>query len=434
MRARFTTGLKRRLKNHRLGILASEVKNFILYKPREINNLERRVISLKPKKAFRGNVLLCYINKGFLVKPGEPVPNDHTNNWESVQIAKTFLDLGYHVDVVGENNDRFVPVKHYSFFIGNRTNFQRIAELVNKDCVKILHIDTAHWLFHNTGEHRRLLALQQRRGFTLPTRRSMQPNLAIEHADYVTILGNEFTMSTYQYANKPLHRLRISAPALYPWPEDKDFEQSRKHFLWFGSGGFVHKGLDLVLEAFAEMPDYDLTICGPIDQEREFQSAYHEILYETPNIHTVGWIDINSSRFLEITKDCIGVIYPSCSEGGGGSVISCMHAGLIPIVSREASVDVDESFGWVLKECSIEEIKASIRKVSNLSGEDLKGMARKAWDFARANHTRERFAEEYRKSISAITTSQSDKESAIEKAHRSSHFYQGPTVSDRVVR
>ena len=115
-------------------------------------------------------------------------------------------------------------------------------------------------------------------------------------------------------------------------------------------------------------------------------------------------------------------------------MISCMHAGLIPIVSREASVDVDESFGWVLKECSIEEIKASIRKVSNLSGEDLKGMARKAWDFARANHTRERFAEEYRKSISAITTSESDKESAIEKAHRSSHFYQGPTVSDRVVR
>src|SRR5262249_2097113 len=155
-------------------------------------------ISVKPKKPSRGRVLLCYVNKGFFVKPGQPVLNYHTqewgslnyhtNNWESLQIAKTFLDLGYQVDVIGENNDCFVPVRHYSFFVGNRINFDRIADSLNKDCVKILHIDTAHWLFHNTSEHQRLMALQQRRGFTLPTRRSMKPNLAIEHADYATIL------------------------------------------------------------------------------------------------------------------------------------------------------------------------------------------------------------------------------------------------------
>ena len=137
---------------------------------------------------------------------------------------------------------------------------------INEDCVKILHIDTAHWLFHNTAEHQRLLALQQRRKLTLPTRRSLKPNSAIECADYATILGNEFTISTYQYANKPLYRVPISAPVEYPWPEDKDFDASRRHFLWFGSVGFVHKGLDLVLEAFAEMPDYQLTVCGPIDR------------------------------------------------------------------------------------------------------------------------------------------------------------------------
>src|SRR5687768_51547 len=113
---KFTSQLKRRLRNYRLGMLASEVKNFFLYTLREINRLERRVITLKPAKPCRGNVLLCYINKGFFVKPGEPVPNDHTNNWESRQIAQTFLDLGYQVDVIEENNDRFLPAKVYSFF------------------------------------------------------------------------------------------------------------------------------------------------------------------------------------------------------------------------------------------------------------------------------------------------------------------------------
>ena len=331
-------------------MLLSEVKNFVLYIPREINNFERRFITLKPAKPSRGNVLLCYNNAAFFLKPGQPVPNDHTNKWESLQIAKTFLDLGYQVDVTGENNDRFVPAKHYSFFVGNRINFDRIADSLNKDCVKILHIDTAHWLFHNTSEHQRLLALQERRGFTLPTRRSMKPNLAIEHADYATILGNEFTISTYRYANKPLYRLPISAAALYPWPEDKDFEQTRKHFLWFGSTGFVHKGLDLVLEAFADMADYDLTICGPIDNEKDFESAYYTELYKTPNIHTVGWIDISSSRFLEITRNCIGVVYPSCSEGQCGGVVTCMHAGLIPIISYESGVDVDRRIWRDLKE------------------------------------------------------------------------------------
>ncbi|MEX0804154.1 MAG: glycosyltransferase [Candidatus Binatia bacterium] len=430
MKDKFPAKLKRRLKNNRLGILAGEVKKFVFNTPREFNKLEKRFISVKPEGPLRGHVLLCYENQAFFVKPGERVPNDHTNRWEALEIAKTFREIGYQVDVIGENNDRFMPVKPYAFFVGNRINFERIAKSLNQDCVKILHIDTAHWLFNNTGEHQRLLALQRRRNFTLPTRRSLKPNLAIEHADYATILGNEFTISTYRYAKKPIYRLPISTPVEYPWAEDKDFEQSRKHFLWFGSGGFVHKGLDLVLDAFADMPEYHLTICGPIHKEKDFMRAYHEMLYQLPNIHTEGWVDIGGSRFLEITRNCLGLIYPSCSEGGGGSVISCMHAGLIPIVSREASVDVNESFGLILKECSIEEIKNSIRKISSLSAQELKQMAQTAWDFARANHTKERFAGEYKKIISAIMTLVSDQKRVIERTASPGNFYE--TAAGRV--
>ena len=286
----FTSKLKL-LKTYRIGLFASELGRSVFTSAREINSLDKRFVSVAPKGASRGNVLLCYENKGFFLKSGERIPNDHTNRWEAVQIAQTFLDLGYRVDVISENNDWFVPAKHYSFFIGNRINFDRIAQSINRDCVKILHIDTAHWLFHNTGEHQRLLALQRRRRLTLPARRSLAPNLAIEHADYATILGNEFTVGTYAYADKPLYRLPISSSALYPWQEDKNFEACRNHYLWLGSYGFVHKGLDLVLEAFAEMPQYHLTVCGPIEEESDFATAYEKELYRTPNIHTAGWID-----------------------------------------------------------------------------------------------------------------------------------------------
>ena len=262
----------------------------------------------------------------------------------------------------------------------------------------------------------------------MPTRRSLQPNMAIEHADYATVLGNEFTISTYQYGNKPLYRVPISAPVQYPWPENKDFDASRRHFLWFGSGGFVHKGLDLVLEAFAEMPDYQLTVCGPIHKERDFEKAYYRELYDTSNIHTVGWIDIESPKFLEISRRCIALIYPSCSEGQSGGVVTCLHAGLIPIISYESGVDVD-GFGVVLKSCSIDTIKDSVRTISGLSRNELQNRARKAWEYSRANHTKERFAEEYRKSISAILARLSHKERTIEETR--SHFSQQTTPFSR---
>jgi hypothetical protein len=397
------------LKTYRIGLLASELARSVLTSAKEINSIDKRFVSLKPRRAPRGNVLLCYENKGFFLKSGERIPNDHTNRWEAVQIAQTFLDLDYRVDVISENNDWFVPAKHYSFFVGNRINFDRIADSINRDCVKILHIDTAHWLFNNSGEHQRLLELQRRKGVTLPTRRSLKPNLAIEHADYATILGNEFTISTYAYANKPLYRLPISSATLYPSAEDKDFEACRNHYLWLGGYGLVHKGLDLVLEAFTQMPDHHLTVCGPIHEEGDFANAYEKELYRTPNIHTVGWIDIESPEFLEIRHRCVALIYPSCSEGQCGGVVTCLHAGLIPIISYESGNDVDEARGLILRSCSSDEIKAAVQRISALPTQQLEAMARRNVEFAVTNHTRETFAANYSRAVSEILTAEMNK-------------------------
>src|SRR5262249_46162318 len=152
-------------------------------------------------------------------------------------------------------------------------------------------IDTRHWLFSNMAELRRLEALQKRRGFVLPAKRTMMPDFAIEHANYAVALGNESTLNTYRYCRKPIFRMTVSPLDVYPWQDDKDFATARRNYLWLGSHGFVHKGLDLVLEAFADMPDYQLTVCGPLHVEEDFQRAYHRELYETPNIHSIGRID-----------------------------------------------------------------------------------------------------------------------------------------------
>lgn len=353
-----------------------------------------QTVSLSPQGRSRGSVLLSFIIEPFLRKPGEPISHDHTHDWESWQMAQTFLQKGYAVDVISYQNDRFRPKKRYDFFISARTNLEKIAPHLNDDCIKVAHLDTAHWLFNNQAAYTRLLNLQQRRGISLTNVRIVEPNRAIEEADLATVLGNHFTMETYRHAGKELHRIPISAPATYPWDDEKDFDRCRNNYLWFGSSGLVHKGLDLVLEAFAAMPEYHLTVCGPIENERTFVDAYRKELFETPNIETIGWIDVNGPEFRELTRNTLALVYPSCAEGGGGSAITCMHAGLIPILSREASVDIGDG-GMLLAESSVETIQEAVKTLSRRPVEHLQRQARLAWEQARQHHTQEIFADRF---------------------------------------
>ncbi len=369
----------------------------------EILRYDTRYVSLKPQKGCQKHVLCSYIIEPFLRKNSEPLPNSHTNYWESWQIVNTFLQLGYAVDVIDYTNKFFTPKKDYSIFIGSRRNFQSIAQQLNEDCLKIAHLTTAHWLFNSAAEYARCLDLKERRGMSLSSLRPVEENWAIEYADCATMLGNNFTKSTYTYAQKPIYSLSIPACTVYPWADDKNFEKCRNHFLWFGNNGFVHKGLDLVLDVFSEMPDYELTICGPIQKEKAFEKAFYKELYETPNIHTVGWVDVTSPEFIDITNKCIGLIYPSASEGQSGAVVTCLQSGLIPIISYESGVDVND-FGIILKDCTIDEIKRSIQSVSKSPTTELEKMAKKAWKFARANYTREKYSDEFRKTIEKIIT------------------------------
>lgn len=375
-----------------------------IYSLQELLSLEfKDAVSLNPEKTIRGNVLLSYINEPFLLQADDPIFNVpfHQCHWESLQIAKIWLELGYAVDVISYQNHSFIPQKNYDFLIDIRWNIQRLASIINQDCIKIFHIDIAHNLFNSCAELNRLLALQKRRGVTLHPRRFEMPNLAIEYANCAVMIGNDWTKSTFNYINKPIYHIPNSSMQLFPFPEEKDFENCRKNFLWLGSFGLVHKGLDLVLEAFAEMPDYYLKICGPIKREPDFEEAFYQELYQTPNIQTIGWIDISSPDFQNILNSCIGAVYASCSEGQSGSVITYLHGGLIPIISRECGMNI-EDFGVGLNNCSIEEIKASVQWVANQPAQTLKQMSRKGWEYARANHTREKFTEEYRSAVEQI--------------------------------
>jgi glycosyltransferase involved in cell wall biosynthesis len=364
---------------------------------------QHQVVSLKPDGPVRGHVLLSYKIEFFLKKSNQPVTSYHQSWVITQRMARKFLDLGYAVDVIANKNNAFHPKKKYTFFIDTRMNFERLAPKLNKDCIKILHATTAHPYFHNAAEAHRLMALQERKHVTLRSRRFMLPRyaVAVEYADCITV-SSEFCKQTFRYANKPIYLVPNAAEFVFPWTEAKNFESCRSRFLWLGSEGMVHKGLDLVLEAFAGMPEYHLTVCGPVAKEKDFERVYDQELYHTSNIRTFGWIDIGSPEFVNLAVQCVGLVYPSCSEGSAGAVLVGLHAGLIPIISYESGVDVGKDVGVVLDDCSIEAIQEAVRQIATCSIQELKQRSRKAWEFARANHTMENFENQYGEMVEKI--------------------------------
>jgi glycosyltransferase involved in cell wall biosynthesis len=360
-------------------------------------HVRERLVTLKTSSRKQGDVLLSYMTAPVLFKSDHQLPHHHSNFWECRQIARTFLALGYDVDVIESDNKFFIPHKDYAVFVEHRFVLARIAGQLEKSCLKINHVDTAHPTFNNYAEAKRLYELQGRRGATLSSERLLKLNFAYENADCATVLGNDFTMSTY-LSDKPMIRTPISAPFVYPWPQHKNYDLCRNRFLWLGSGGLVHKGLDLVLEAFARMPEMDLVVCGPLDAEPAFTQAYRHELTELSNVVVAGFVDVGSAEFQSIAANCVGVISASCSEGGCGAVITAMHAGLIPIVSRESAVDVGQ-FGVTLPSSSVEDIVATVRTLAGLPTNELEERARTGWEHVRQHHTQASFAASYRSGI-----------------------------------
>ena len=115
--------------------------------------------------------------------------------------------------------------------------------------------------------------------------------------------------------------------------------------------------------------------------EKDFTECYKKELYETPNIKLMGRIDVRGEQFKKIVNDSVGLIYPSCSEGQTGGVITGLHAGLIPIITRQSGVDA-EPFGIELKTASVEEITDAVKRIVALTDDELRSRSLAVWHYA----------------------------------------------------
>ena len=363
---------------------------------------DKAVVRLRPGKGApsRGCVVISYLTWPFSrnIAPGKM--RGHTNAGEVLSMAKVFTELGCRVEICDWDNKKYTPPKDAIVAIDIHSNLEKW--MLPEGCLRVLHATGAHWSFQNKAEERRVEGLKRRRGLALRPVRKSNPSRAAECADHIVVLGNEFTEETFRFAGKPITRIPISSAYEFPFPEDRVHEEARRRFLWIGSYGMVHKGLDLVLEAFAGMPDLELTVCGRPEKEEDFYRLYEKELRRSPNIRFHGWLDMSSPEFAEIARTHASVVYPSCSEGGGGSVIHCMHAGMIPVCTRESSVDLND-FGVLIADGTVASVQKAALKVALMSPSEVERRARSSWEHVRAVHTRNHFERNYRAFAKSLT-------------------------------
>lgn len=358
----------------------------------------------------KGSVLLSYLTGPFTRLSWQRFTDPHTNYWECSEIARLFAVRGYDVDVIDASNTHFLPRKRYDVVVDVRQNLERMHRLLPASCKKVMHITSSESGFQNAAEAKRLDDLKRRRGVSLSPQRVETGAENPAYADYLEGFGNQTVHATFARFKKPIYHIPISVAQTFEFPTKtaKDFAEVRKHFLFFSGGGAILKGLDLVVEAFAATPNLHLHIVGPAAYEKEFRAAYPNELalpniscYPRPKIDKTGNMVLGDTTFMAIANTCATLIYPSASEGTSGAVIQAMHAGVIPIITKQTGLSEDAP-AIILEEPNVESIRAQAQKIAQTAPEELERMARQAWTYAREHHTKEHFSFAYGQFIDDI--------------------------------
>lgn len=321
-------------------------------------------------------------------------------------IVRVLNELGYIVDVVDWQDARFTPNKKYDLFISHGGyNFERISEKLPSDLPRIHFSTGIYFPAWNQLEEERFRWLESRRGVCLPYDRPAYSNEERPHqlADGIITLGNSYTKRFFSdfslvipVNNAAYHDERFDRVK-------KDYASSRNNFLFFAGPGNVHKGLDLLLEAFVQT-DAHLYICQVISED--FYEVYRNELENFPNIHLIGFIPMRRQRFYELVDTCNFVISASCAEGSQGGMVECMHQGLIPVITPENTIDIGD-YGVSLNCDTIGAIVETIRELSQWSPEKCREMSQRTRKAAVTNFSEAAFARNMKAAIERVLAQKS---------------------------
>lgn len=346
--------------------------------------------------------LVAYLAWPLLPPPALRDRIEYSNRGLAQDIPRALNELGYSVDVVNFDNERWIPDRPYDLMIGHGgANFTRLTGLVGTSTTKIYFATGTYWREANRRSAERLADIARRTGYLLPPERAVDgaEEAANRAADGIICLGNEAAAKTYGSFSR-VERVNNAAFPVNP-PEhllDKDFVSARREFLFFSGPGNVHKGLDRLLEAF-EGTNLILHVCQRVSEP--FARAFGRYLSGHPNVAVHGVLGMRSPEYRALVRRCGWVVHPTASEGQPGSVIECMAHGLVPILPIEANIDL-EDFGVPLPDCGIPAIRSVCADASCEEPAGLRRRAERVLEAVGTRYSPEAFRNAFKQAVVSI--------------------------------
>ena len=346
--------------------------------------------------------LVSYLVTPLLARPADREHVAFSNLGIAQYIPRALNELGYEVDIVEWDDPVWQPERAYDLYVGHAgINFQHIAEALPAEATRIYFSTGIYWREANLREARRVYELAQRRGVLLNPDRPIRfsEEYANRSADGIICLGNQNAVRSYAGFPVVIGIRNAVFPLERPPLLDERAPDRRKHFLFFSGSGNLHKGLDLLLEAFAGT-DLHLHVCQEIDAE--FERAFHAELSEYPNIHVHGYTAMRSEAFERIAAQCRWTISATACEGQPGAVLECMAYGLVPILPAEANIDL-EDFGLPLPDVSTAGIRRVVAEAANMAPDECARRARRSAAAIRSDYTPDQFDARFKEAVLQIT-------------------------------
>lgn len=343
--------------------------------------------------------VICYQTNCYYTNLGK-IGIYRTQPFEILKMVNTFSSLGYVIDIIDCIDSKALEIvkdKKYDLIFGFGENFYQLTNL-NPSAKSIFYMTENHPEFSYREEKKRLDYFYTRYGRKLNIKRSGK-YYKLSHMQkaysHVITMG-ESSLLTSQYSNPYV----IFPTGLI----NTDFEfynkkhmNARKHFLWLGSTGAVHKGLDLLLDVFSHREDIVLHICGLEKMDRKLLK-----MSKRENIVDEGLIFIKSETFLQLVDKCSFIILPSCSEACSTSITTGMLHGLIPVVMKDAGFTRLGNNAIFLEDFKIDYLEEKINELSNSDSDSLSSFSRQVYTFARQNFTIQDFENRFKTIISDI--------------------------------
>jgi hypothetical protein len=308
-----------------------------------------------------------------------------TTLYQSLKIAKALNKNNYLVTVV-DRSQFFKINEKYDIFIGafNTGGFRFFENFVNSfknKNTKIIALSTgANPEIMKKNFKERVKNFYKRNKVKLNHYTRFNNNLNInkifKHVNYLIYFGyrNGFVDKSYQKFNnikKFEIQSCISDQIKFDLKKLKKKKINLKNFLFYSGSSYIHKGLDLIIEAFKQDQSYNLFICCP-KEEKEFLEFYEIQKYK--NIHYIGNVEPNSNLERKIFNKCSYIVSCNCSGGSAASLSVGRRYGLVPIVSLEEDCNYNGCI--IIKKNNLTYVIKMIKKASNLKINEFKRLSR----------------------------------------------------------